>query len=462
MIGEKQRVLIIDDEKNLRHYLELLLSREGFDVESAENAEVALKYLAEGKEYQIILCDIRMPKMDGLQFLREFKRRGYPGEVIMMSAYGSKDTAIEAVKLGAYDYIDKPLQKDELLLTLQKLIERERLRRDNQRLQDALIEACSEDGIIGQSESLKKVLNVARKVAPFPSTVLILGENGTGKELIARAIHRWSPRAQKPFIAVNCGSVPENLLESEFFGYQKGAFTGAYRDPSGLFEAADGGTLFLDEISELPLSLQVKLLRVLQEGKIRRLGETRDRPVNVRIIAASNRDLESEIQKGNFREDLYYRLNVVSLYLPPLRKRREDIPLLLEHFIKKINARFGTKLKGVSPEAMRILMNYQWKGNIRELKNVVEQAAVLSEGEYITPESLPDYIRNRNRQNPDSNFSWLDGELSIKKAQRKLEEFLIRKALEKTGGNKSAAARLLEISHRALLYKIKEYNIEVE
>lgn len=459
--SSRTRILIIDDEESIRHYLKLLLEREDFVVATAENGEEGLKRV-EGREFDIILCDIRMPQLDGPGFLEEFRKRPAPGEVIMMSAYGSRDTALEAVRRGAYDYVDKPIQRDTLLLAIHKLLEREKLRQENQRLQIALMDGYEDEGIIGCSESLKQVLTMARKVAKFPSTVLVTGENGTGKELIARAVHRWSDRHNAEFIAVNCGSIPDNLLESELFGHAKGAFTGAHKEHIGLFEAAHQGTLFLDEVAEIPLPLQVKLLRALQEGEIRRVGETHPREVDVRIIAATNRDLTEEVESGRFREDLFYRLHVVSLEVPPLRERREDIPLLLDFYIKRVNACFGTSLEGVAPEAMRALMNYEWRGNVRELKNAVEQAAVLVDSNQLTLEALPPSIRSAEEGddgNPSELLHWLGGELSIKQSSKKLERILIRMALDKTGGNRSAAARLLEISHRALLYKMKDYEI---
>lgn len=458
----KTRVLVIDDEESIRHYLKLLLERENFWVEVASGGDLGLK-LAQGGGFDIVLCDIRMPGRDGLNFLEEFRRRGVVGEVIMMSAYGSRDTALEAVRRGAYDYVDKPIQRDELLLTIHKLLEREKLRRENRRLQVALLDGYEDEGIIGCSQSLKNVLLMAQKAAKFPSTVLITGENGTGKELVARALHRWSDRRDRAFVAVNCGSIPENLLESELFGYQRGAFTGAHRDHAGLFEAAHQGTLFLDEIGEIPVALQVKLLRALQEGTIRRLGETSTREVDVRILAATNKDLQMEVEGGRFREDLFYRLNVITLEIPPLRERTEDIPLLLDFYIKRVNACFGTQLRGVAPDAMRAIMKYEWRGNVRELKNMVEQSAVLEESNQLTLATLPPHIQAFERSeraefSPDM-MSWLEGDLSIKQASRRLERLLIRVALEESGGNRSAAARVLEISHRALLYKMKEYDI---
>jgi len=456
---ESTRVLVVDDEENIRHYLQLLLQHEGFEVITASQAMEALEQIS-AHSPDIILCDIRMPgNMNGLELLKKINQMSISSQVVMMSAYGSRDTALEAVRLGAYDYIDKPIQRDELILTLRKLLERERLRHENVRLRAALEKTEDDHIIVARSDSMKRVLEMAKKVAVFPSTVLIQGASGTGKELLARGIHRWSDRHEKPFIAVNCGSIPENLLESELFGHARGSFTGAHKAHKGLFEAADEGTLFLDEIGELPLSLQVKLLRVLQEGKIRRIGETFAREVDVRIIAATNIDLTEAVEEKKFRQDLYYRLQVVTLTLPSLKDRTGDIPLLLDSFIGQFNSRFGTDIEGIEPEAMKCLTSYDWPGNIRQLKNVVERAIILEKGKLLSYNMLPDELKEPKVTSvsptlpPDC--------LSIKKATRLIEEELITRALKKTGGNRSAAARLLEISHRALLYKIKQYEISL-
>lgn len=452
------RVLVVDDEENIRHYLRLLLEREGFTVATAATAEEGLR-VASSFSPVLILCDVRMPGgFDGLGLLERIRELPMDCDVIMMSAYGSRETAIEAVQRGAYDYIEKPIQRDDLVLVLLKFFERERLRRENRRLKAALRGEAAEDGLIASAESMQKVLQKAHKVAPFPSTVLISGESGTGKELLARLIHRRSERQDGPFVAVNCGSIPDNLLESELFGHAKGAFTGAHKERIGLFEAADKGTLFLDEVSELPHPLQVKLLRVLQEGALRRLGETTMRSVEVRIVAATNRNLQEEVDAGHFRKDLYYRLNVVSLALPPLRERREDIPALVDAYIERFNARFGTSIQGATPEVMRCLMTFSWPGNVRQLKNVIESAIVLEEGSHLSLPSLPAEFSNAHAPSPLTRLL-SDEELSIKKACREIEAYLIRQALAKTDGNRTAASRLLEISHRALLYKIKEYEI---
>jgi two-component system response regulator AtoC len=361
------------------------------------------------------------------------------------------------MKLGAYDYISKPFKPDEVILTLRKGEEREQLRRENQLLRKEVSKEYSFENIVSKNEKMQKIFDVIRKIAQYKSTVLITGESGTGKELVARALHYNSDRSQNPFIPVNCGAIPENLLESELFGHVKGAFTDAIRTKKGLFEEADGGTLFLDEIGELPGQLQVKLLRVLQEGEIRRIGESKSIKTDVRIVAATVKDLSKEVNEGRFREDLFYRLNVLPIHIPPLRERKEDIPLLIHHFIKKYNQSMNKNITDVHHHVLEILMNYKWYGNVRELENTIERAIVLTDKEHIELENLPHEIQNFKEELPLEPL--FDEEYSIKKASKVLEISLINKALMKTKGNHTHAARLLEISHRALLYKIKEYGI---
>ena len=446
-------ILVVDDEENIRHMLSLLLKKEGYRVRVAEDGEQALKELL-AREFDIVLCDIRMPRIDGMQLLGELSERGVETTMIVMSAYGSVDTAIEAIKAGAYDYISKPFQRDEVLLTIRKAEERRRLRRENESLRNAAAGARKLGKIIAKSEPMTRVLDTVRKVADYKSTVLLSGESGTGKEVIARALHFESIRRDQAFITVNCGAIPENLLESELFGHTKGAFTDASRDKRGLFEEAHEGTIFLDEIADLPLALQVKLLRVLQEGEIRRVGEARPRQIDVRVIAASVRDLSDLVAERQFREDLFYRLNVLPIRLPPLRERREDIPLLVSHFVRTYNDRLGTRIDGVSPHAMARIVDYPWPGNVRELENVIERAIVLTESSVIGVEALPPNLQ----ETAASMRAVFDSDdLSIKKATKALERLYIRRALEETDGNRTAASKLLEISHRALLYKIKDY-----
>jgi two-component system response regulator AtoC len=457
-----RRVLVVDDEENLRHMLQILLKREGYEPVGASSVDAAVGELAK-HPFDVVLVDLRMPGRGGLELVDEVRRRKLDTTVVVMTAYGSREVAIEAMKRGAYDYLSKPFEADELVLLLRKAEERERLFRENQTLRRQLRAGGQEvegglGDMVAKSARMTEVFRTLRKIAEFKTTVLVGGESGTGKELIARALHQHSPRKDGPFIAVNCGAIPATLLESELFGHRKGAFTDANRDRRGLFEEASGGTLFLDEIGELPLVLQVKLLRVLQEEEIRRLGDIQDIKVDVRVVAATARDLVAEVQRGAFREDLFYRLNVVNLHLPPLRDRREDIPLLVAHFLERMNARMGLSIAGVSPEAMRLLVEHEWPGNVRELENTVERAMVLCEGSQIDAESLPDKLRAGGKT-PTPAPARDDADLSIKRASRRSEEDLIRRALVKTGGNRTRAAELLEISHRALLYKIKEYGI---
>ncbi len=452
-----KRVLVVDDEENIRLMLGTLLRREGHEVTVAASADEALAALAK-KEFDVLLSDIRMPQMSGLDLLDKVQEIRPLMVVIMMSAYGNVDTAIEAMKRGAYDYIAKPFRPDEVILVLRKAEERERLKQENLKLRSALetIKQGDLSKMIARSATMQELFKTIRKISEYKTTVLIQGESGTGKELVARAIHDCSPRADRAFVPVNCGAIPEHLLESELFGHIKGAFTDASRNKKGLFAEADGGTLFLDEIGELPLNLQVKLLRALQEEEIRPVGDTRGIKVNVRVLAATVRDLAADVKANRFREDLFYRLNVLLLVVPPLRERIEDVPPLVEHFLVRNNARFGLEIKGVTPETLKLFMEYPWPGNVRELENTIEHAMVLAESDLIEAQNLPAKIRESKDR---IRLTLLSGELSIKKTTRIIEEELIRRALKRTGGNRTNAAKVLEISHRALLYKIKEYSI---
>ncbi|HJL01684.1 MAG TPA: sigma-54 dependent transcriptional regulator [Polyangiaceae bacterium LLY-WYZ-15_(1-7)] len=450
------RVLVVDDEENIRLVLRTLLKKHGYEVVVASSAEEALETLEDAPP-DFVITDVRMAGMSGIELVGALKERGSEAVTIVMSAYGSVDLALEAMKGGAYDYVSKPFKQDEVLLALRKAEERESLRRENARLRKAMREQQSLGRMIGKSERMQKVFRTIEKVAGYSTTVLIQGESGTGKELVARALHDLGGDPKRPFVAVNCGAIPEQLLESELFGHKRGAFTDAHSDKRGLFAEASGGTLFLDELGELPPALQVKLLRVLQEGTIRPLGSTKDVEVEVRVVGATVRDLTEEVREGRFREDLFYRLNVLQIDVPPLRSRPEDIPLLLEHFLERNNARLGTAIRGVDAKAKKILLDYDWPGNVRELENVVERAMVLAEGETLGPEDLPE--RLRDPQDPARIILESD-DLSIKKMQRFMERTLIARALEQTEGNRTAASKLLEISHRALLYKIKDYGLK--
>jgi two-component system response regulator AtoC len=453
-------LLIIDDEENMRHMLQAMVSRHGYTVETALDGQDALRKIG-GQHFDFILCDIRMPHMDGLAFLKEAGPILQTSTVIMMSAYGTIDMALEAIKAGAYDFISKPFKTDEVLLTLKKAEERELLKQENSLLKEQIeaIRAGKDfDRMVAGSKSMHSLFALARKVAPYDTTVLIIGESGTGKELVARGIYAASQRKAQPFIAVNCGSIPQNLLESEFFGYIKGAFTGADKTRKGILAEADGGTLFLDEIGELPLDMQVKLLRVLQEGEIKPVGANKTERINVRILAATARNLDDEVRQGSFREDLFYRLNVLTLHIPPLRERPEDIPLLCHHFLKKLNKSLGTTISAITPEAMHTLVSHTWPGNVRELENIIQRGIVLAEGQTIGKEQLPPSLA----QTPTTDcFEHSFTGLSLKEAQKIMEERLITKALQQTGGNRLQASKLLEISYPSLLSKIKDYKIIV-
>ena len=447
-------ILVVDDELGLRHTLTLILQAEGHDVRTASDGAAALERLAESPA-DLVVCDVRMPGVDGLTFLDRYKAMHGGALVIMMSAYGDDDAALEAIRRGAYDFIPKPFRADQALLVIRKAIEREGLRREVALLHDEIVALRAPTGIVGRSPRIAQALALADKVARHPSTVLVTGESGTGKELIARHIHQASPRAARPFVAVNCAAIPETLLESELFGHAKGAFTGAVAERHGLFEEAHEGTLFLDELGDLPVALQVKLLRALQEGEVRRVGDNAARSVDVRLVAATARDLEADVADGRFRADLYYRINVVRIHLPPLRERSEDIPELVRHFVDRFNRRLGLRVTGVSAPAMRALVEYPWPGNVRELENVVERAMVLTDGPQIGVEQLPALGAPPARANGTP--SPLD--LSVKRRTEELERVLIREALERTRGNRTRAAKLLDLSHRALLYKIRDYGL---
>jgi two-component system response regulator AtoC len=449
-----RNLLIVDDEAAMRHMLRLVLEPHNYRISEAENGAAALALIRREK-FTAILSDIRMPDMDGLRFLNQPEVRNLDSTIIMMSAYGGIDTALECMKRGAYDYISKPFKPDEVLLTLRKAEERQQLQLENSRLKTALgkqTSAFNLEQIVHSSETMARILHTVRTVAKADSPVLISGETGTGKELIAKGLHSESGR-RGPFLAINCSAISPGLLESELFGHSKGAFTGADREKQGLFSTASGGTLFLDEIAELPLELQPKLLRVLQEREIRKVGATRSEIIDTRVVAAAGTDLLSAVETHRFRNDLYYRLAVVEIHLPPLRNRREDIPLLAEHIISRIAEREGVEIPQLSSAARQLLTDYHWPGNVRELQNFLEKAMIFNRDAIL---ELPPLPKAERRYLPEGT----DDELSLKIAARRLEEDYIRRALIHTDGNRTQAAIILEISLRSLMYKIKEYHLE--
>jgi len=442
-----KRVLLVDDEPGLRQSLGLLLTDAGYTVIAEQNGRRALER-ATTERFDLVLCDVRMPEMDGLTFLRNYRKRGGGALVIVMSAYGGEDAAIAAMKEGAYDYLPKPFRPDEVVLTLRKAEERERLREEVAGLRAQLATGPAERGLVAESGAMRQALALVARVAEHNTTVLITGESGTGKEVIARAIHRASPRSARAFVGINCAAIPEALLESELFGHVRGAFTGATADKTGLFEAANGGTLLLDEIGELPVGLQSKLLRVLQEGEIRRVGDQKTRTVDVRVLAATARDLEAEVRAGRFREDLFYRLNVIAIELLPLRERREDIGPLARHFAARLAQRWGRPLS-LSDDAIAWLKEQEWPGNVRELENAIERAAVLSNKELLEPADFS--------HAPGTTDHAPAGTLSD--AVEAAEREAIAAALAAVHGNRREAARTLGVSLRTLFYKIERYGI---
>ena len=451
----KFRILIADDEQVQREMLEGFLVKQGYGVGIAADGSQALEKF-KGGAFDLVLTDYRMPGMDGIQLLKELKRLNPEVMVVVLTAFGTVGTAVAAMKEGAYDYLDKPIDLDELLLLIQRVEKGIGLSRENRELREQLREKFKVDFIISASRRMEEALNLVKRVAPSAATVLILGESGTGKELIARAIHYSSPRAEKPLVKVNCAALPENLLESELFGHEKGAFTGAVGRRIGRFEQADQGTIFLDEIGDLSPSLQSKLLRVLQEKEFERVGSSQTLKVDVRVIAATNHNLEEAIQKGTFREDLYYRLNVVTLSLPPLRERKEDIPPLIEHFLKKYSRENQKPVVSLSKEAKDLLMNYHYPGNIRELENIIERAVVLSRGDSITTQDLPLNLRESKVEDLMKEAA---GGRSLRETLEEIERLRITQALEKSHGVQTKAAEELGISERVLRYKMRKYGI---
>lgn len=454
-------VLVVDDELSMREFLAILLDREGYTVDQAASAEEALACL-ERKTYDLVISDVKMPGLDGITLLGRIKEVAPDTAVLLMTAFSTAEQAVEAMKLGAYDYIAKPFKVEEVKILARNALEKRDLKRENLRLRQEVQERYSFSGLIGKSKKMREVYSLIEKVAPSTANVLILGESGTGKELVARAIHYNSQRKGKPFVAVNCGAIPETLMESEFFGHKKGAFTGAVGDRPGLFEQAEGGTLFLDEIGEVSLQLQAKLLRAIQEKEFRRVGGTLDQKADVRLVAASNRDLEEQVKEGSFREDLFYRLNVVQVKMPPLRERGDDIPILVEHFYKKyVQPPYSDRI--ITQGALKLLMSYGFPGNVRELENLVERCSVLGNRE-ISEECLPPQLHAGKRPEcgavtecelPEEGMdleAYLDG----------IEKRILLQALERSGGVKKKAAELLKLTFRSFRYRLAKFGMDEE
>ncbi len=452
------RIMVVDDERSMREFLEILLRKEGYQVSSFGSGEEALGwFIKEGCDLAIV--DLKMPGMGGIELLKKIKKLNPETIVIVITAYASVESAVEAMKAGAYDYFIKPFNVDEIKLHIKRALERKRLEEENRDMKLRY----GFNGLVGTSHKMRELYRLIMNVAPAKTNILITGESGTGKELVAKAIHSESPRKDGPFVAVNCGAIPENLIESELFGYEKGAFTGANSAKEGLVELADGGTLFLDEITELPLNLQVKLLRFIQDRYFRRIGGREEKQVDIRLIAATNRDIEREVREGRFREDLYYRINVIRIDIPPLRERREDIPHIAMHFVEKYNRELGKNIKGISEDAMNCLVEYHYPGNVRELENAIERAVALEMDSLISVSSLPPGIRDSTKVKkevkppPSPRIEIPPEGVDLERLVAEYEKGIIMEALRKAGGVKKKAAELLGISFRSMRYKLSKY-----
>jgi len=455
-MSRRERILVVDDEEIMRDVLSALLTSENYAVDLAHDAAQALEMVRQ-EDYGAVLLDLMMPDMDGIEVLEKFQKMAHPPATIILTAFASVEKAVKATKLGAFDFITKPFKNDEILVAIKNALEQRRLRDENLRLKDSLRKRYSHANIIGKSPAMQQVFDLIAQVAPTRSTVLIQGESGTGKELVAKAIHAASTRADGPFVAINCGNIPAELLESEMFGHVRGAYTGATASKKGLFEVADGGSLFLDEIASIPMEIQAKLLRVIQEREFRRLGGVESIRVDVRIIAATNSDLLAAVTRGTFRDDLYYRLNVILIKLPPLRERTEDIPMLAEHFIRKYCAENNREPAALDPAALKVLMDYDWPGNVRELENVIERAVVLSTSKTLTADLFPRNVTVGAQRSPVE----LPGNgIRVKERVASFERALIKAALEKTEWNQKKAAQLLQVNATTLSEKIKRLKIK--
>ncbi len=455
------RILIVDDERSLCEFLEILLRKEGFDVETANGGDEAVRRVERGDEFDLVLTDLMMPGTGGIAVLEAVKDRFPDTQVLVMTAYASADTAIEAMKKGAYDYLQKPFKVDELKVIVGKALDQRHLVVENRALRAQVHKQYSFHNLIGRSPRMQQVFEVIRRVADTRTSVLITGESGTGKELIAKAVHHNSSRRDGPLVTVNCGAIPDNLIESELFGHIKGSFTGATHNRPGMFAVADQGTLFLDEVAELPMHLQVKLLRALQERKIRPVGATHEVSVDVRVIAATNQPLDVAIREGRFREDLYYRLNVVRVEVPPLRQRREDVPLIARHFLRRFSQEMGKPLDDFDAEAMEAILAYDFPGNVRELENLVERAVTFETGQRVSRDSLPPQVLGKNAaEGRFGPLAVLPSEgLDLEGLLADLEKTLLTQALDRTGGVRTEAAKLLGISFRSIRYKLDKYGL---
>lgn len=461
--GSNMRILVVDDELSVREFFEILLKKEGYEVVSAKDGRDGLQYLR-SEDFDLVITDLNMADGDGMTLLKEAKRFQSGVPVIMVTAFATTDSAVEAMKEGAFDYVSKPFKIDEIKMTIEKALSQRQLTMENKELKSELQSKYNFSNLLGESDPMKRVYDLIRKTSATKTNVLIYGESGTGKELVARAIHFNSPRKDKAFVTVNCGAIPENLIESELFGHVKGAFTGAVSNRQGLFEAAHKGTIFLDEIGELPLQMQVKLLRVIQERNFIRVGGTETVEVDVRIIAATNRDLAEEVRNQRFREDLYYRLNVIQLKLPPLRHRKDDIPMLAEHFLKKYAKETKKEIQRISKEAMEVLLSYDFYGNVRELENIVERSVALESTQEIQRDSLPGNVLHPKAEREEFNVQEAKtqlelGNVALDDLIDAFEKDLLLKALEKTRGSRTRAAKLLGVSSRSIRYRLKKHHI---
>ncbi len=455
------KILVVDDERGMREFLTIMLQKDGHDVSSASTGREAVEYIGQ-KMFDIVISDLKMPQIDGIDVLKAVKESAPETVVIMITAYASAETAVEAMKQGAYDYITKPFKIEEIKLIVRNALEKRRLREENLILRRKIQEWTTSGiigGIVGKSPSIVNIIQLIIKIADSPSNVLITGESGTGKELVARAIHNYSHRKDHPFVAINCSAIPEGLFESEIFGHIKGSFTGAIANKEGIFETANGGTVFLDEIGDIPPNFQIKLLRVLEDKSVKRLGGTQETKVDVRIVAATNRDLKKAVAEGSFREDLFYRLDVIPVEVPPLRERKDDIPLLTEYFLSKYSRLIGREVKGVSPEAMQKMINFPWKGNVRELENVIERAVTLGIGSTIEEQTVDECLQRGIPYKVPTSTDIPPGGVDMDGILMEIEKNFIIRALDMSQGVKKDAAELLHLDLRSFRYRLVKYNL---